>query len=103
MKVILAGATGFIGGETLRQCIAHDSVTSILVLTRRELPKELSTSSKVTTIIQDDFMTYSDTVLTQLAGAESCIWVYFCPVTEHQAPQRAQVSFCVLQWRDGGT
>ena len=75
MKVILTGATGFIGGETLSQLIASPSITSILALSRRPLPQSLVTSPKVITIIHEDFSTYPDSLLAQLAGAEACIWV----------------------------
>ncbi|RAH41289.1 putative nucleoside-diphosphate-sugar epimerase [Aspergillus brunneoviolaceus CBS 621.78] len=34
MKIILAGTTGLVGQEVLTQCLAHPSITSILVLSR---------------------------------------------------------------------
>ncbi|MCJ1251443.1 hypothetical protein MMC30_008676 [Trapelia coarctata] len=73
MKVILTGATGFIGGETLSQLIALPQITSILVLSRRAL-QSLSSSPKVTTVIHEDFSIYPDSLLAKLAGAEACIW-----------------------------
>ncbi len=74
MKVMLTGATGFIGGGTLAQLIASSAVTSILVLSRRDLPRSLTTSPKVVTIIREDFSTYPDSLLAKLAGAEACVW-----------------------------
>lgn len=74
MKIVLTGATGFIGGAVLQQCIAKPSISTIFVLTRRDLPKDLSSSPKVTVILHDDFMSWPDSLLEQLRGAEGCIW-----------------------------
>ena len=71
MKLILTGATGFIGAEVLRQCLLNPSITSLVVLTRRPL---LENNPKLKTIIMSDFTYYNDTVLQELAGAESCVW-----------------------------
>lgn len=56
MKIILTGATGFIGGAVLKQCIATPSISTVFVLTRRDLPKDLSSSPKVKVILHDDFL-----------------------------------------------
>jgi uncharacterized protein YbjT (DUF2867 family) len=74
MKVILAGATGFIGSETLHQCLKSPSITSVAVLSRRSLPESVTSNPKLKVIIMDDFAAYPDTVLGELAGAEACIW-----------------------------
>ena len=73
MKVILTGATGFIGREVLQQCLAHPSITSLVVLTRRKLPDDVS-SPQLQTIVHDNFLSYPDSVLSQLSGADACIW-----------------------------
>ncbi|USW52027.1 Putative 3-beta hydroxysteroid dehydrogenase/isomerase, NAD(P)-binding domain superfamily [Septoria linicola] len=72
MKVILTGASGFIGGAVLQRLITLSNVTSIIVLSRRELPIE---NPKLKTIVVKDFLNYEQQVLDQLAGAEACIWV----------------------------
>ena len=74
MKLIVAGATGFIGSEVLRQCIASPGVTSILVVSRREPAKELMASPKVKVILHEDFSEWPTSLLEQLEGAEGCIW-----------------------------
>ena len=71
MKVIVAGATGFIGGAALKRLAELPQVTSIVVLSRRELPTKMD---KVQTIIIKDFKQYDDDVLQQLTGAEACVW-----------------------------
>lgn len=76
MKVILTGSTGFIGSAVLQRCIAHPSITSIVALTRRELP---ITNPKLQTVILKDFLTYDATTLHHLEGAEACIWALGTP------------------------
>ncbi|KAI9843832.1 MAG: hypothetical protein M1837_006093 [Sclerophora amabilis] len=74
MKIILTGASGFIGGGVLDQCIQDPAITSIVVLSRRELPASKTSNDKVKVIIQEDFLTYPDSLLQQLRGAKACIW-----------------------------
>jgi uncharacterized protein YbjT (DUF2867 family) len=74
MKVILSGATGFIGGEVLTQALAHPSITSLVCITRRALPESATRNPKLTVITLTDFLSYPPEILSQLEGAESCIW-----------------------------
>ena len=79
MKIILTGSTGGIGSEVLRQCLNNPKITSIIVLSRRDIPEDLSRNSKVKVIIMTDFSVYSSQVIEQLAGAEACIWCVVAP------------------------
>lgn len=76
MKVILTGATGFIGGEVLMQLLDSPAITSIVCLSRRELPST-ALPDKAKVVLMDDFKIYSPEVLAQLKGAEVCIWYVF--------------------------
>lgn len=71
MKIILTGNTGFIGREVLTQCIANPAMTSIITLSRRELP---ISDPKLTKITHQDFTSYPPSLLQQLDGADACIW-----------------------------
>ncbi|KAL8950577.1 MAG: hypothetical protein Q9222_003386 [Ikaeria aurantiellina] len=71
MKIIITGATGFIGAEVLRSALAHPNVTSIVALSRRSLS---ISHPKLTVVIISDFLNYSSSVLEACAGAEACIW-----------------------------
>ena len=73
MKLILSGATGFIGAEVLHQCLLDPSITSLVTLTRRPIPHS-ENNPKLKSIIVSDFTSYDDAVMRELAGAESCIW-----------------------------
>lgn len=74
MKLILAGSTGFIGKEVLHQALSHPSISSLVILSRRAIPEEISTNPKVQVIILEDFMVYTPEVLEQLKDADGCIW-----------------------------
>ena len=73
MKVILTGSTGFIGRAVLLQCLKEPSITSIIALSRRELPEAVG-NPKLTLVVMDDFNVYPDSVVEVLRGAEGCIW-----------------------------
>ncbi|KAK4866977.1 hypothetical protein LT330_007718 [Penicillium expansum] len=70
MKVILTGSTGFVGREVLSQCIAHPAITSIVALSRRDLPAH----EKLKVTLIEDFMTYPDHIRNEIRDAEACIW-----------------------------
>jgi nucleoside-diphosphate-sugar epimerase len=74
MKVIVTGATGFVGKQVVSQCIDNPEISSILVLTRRNIDQNLSQSSKVRVILHHDFHNYPQELLKQLRGSHSCIW-----------------------------
>jgi len=74
-KIILTGATGLVGGQVLKTAIADARVTSIVILSRRELDdKSLAGNSKVKTIIHKDFQRYSPELMEELKDATACIW-----------------------------
>jgi uncharacterized protein YbjT (DUF2867 family) len=77
MKILLTGSTGFIGSEVLSQCLAHPAITSIIALSRRPLPESITKekdTSKLKTVIVEDFTKWEDDVLRDCEGAEACIW-----------------------------
>lgn len=79
MKVIVTGATGFIGSHIVAACVASPDISSVIVLTRRSVVENsnheaVRTSPKVTEIIHDDFSQYPPSLLERLNGAGACIW-----------------------------
>lgn len=75
MKIVLTGSTGFVGEEVLKQCIAHNYIEHVYVLTRRPLDSQFS-HKKVTQILHIDFETYPQELLDRLRDecVEACIW-----------------------------
>ncbi|KAL4997733.1 hypothetical protein BDV10DRAFT_83156 [Aspergillus recurvatus] len=79
MKIILVGTTGFVGTEVVHRALQNPSITSIVVLSRRQLPDSVTADTKVTVKIIEDFLSYPDSLLHDLAGAEACIWTLGVP------------------------
>jgi nucleoside-diphosphate-sugar epimerase len=79
MKLIIAGGTGFVATECIRQALTDARFTSIIALARREVkaPTDLTEkadASKLQSVLIQDYGTYSEDVKEQLAGADACIW-----------------------------
>lgn len=79
MKLILTGATGFVGTECLRLALKNPKVTEVIALARREvkLPEGSSDvdKAKFTTVILEDMgQDYPSSVKEKLKGADACIW-----------------------------
>lgn len=68
MRLIVTGATGFAGGEVLRQALLDPSITGVTSLARR--PSGV-THPKLTEIILPDFLDYS---AMDFSGHDACIW-----------------------------
>ncbi|KAG9245722.1 hypothetical protein BJ878DRAFT_478966 [Calycina marina] len=79
MKVILTGATGYIGSELLEQAVAHPGISSLICITRRALPEAVAWNPKLKVILHSDFSTYPPELLAELQGSQACIWALGSP------------------------
>lgn len=73
MKLIIVGATGFVGQEVLRQALALPAITSIVSVGRHAVP-ESETSSKVKSVVLSNWLNYTDDIKKELVDADACIW-----------------------------
>ena len=71
MKLIITGATGKVGGGALQSALSNQAVNKIVVLSRRDTGIQ---HPKLQTIIKKDFLNYTPEEISQLEGAEACIW-----------------------------
>lgn len=71
LNVIITGVTGMVGEGVLHECIHHDAVASILILSRK--PSGIS-HPKIKEIIHSDFFDLS-AIEGQLSGYNAC---FFC-------------------------
>ena len=79
MKLIVTGATGFVGTEVIRQSLKNPKITSVIALARRPvaLPSNLdqdADSSKLQSVTIEDYDVYPEEVKKHFAGADACIW-----------------------------
>ncbi|KAJ4386462.1 hypothetical protein N0V93_009358 [Gnomoniopsis smithogilvyi] len=92
MKLVIGGSTGFVGTELVRQALLHPAITSVVALSRRETPvplqdTEAGNALKLTSVVCNDFETYSDDVRNELQGADACIWtIAVTPRKQHTVP-----------------
>ncbi|KAI1214497.1 uncharacterized protein F4807DRAFT_408331 [Annulohypoxylon truncatum] len=99
MKLIVAGSTGFVGNEIIRQALSHPGVTSIVALGRREtaIPENIGPNAdvaKLKSIVCDDFENYPESVKKELAGADACIWAV--AVTPSQVSTVGWEQTCII-------
>ncbi len=70
MKTLLTGATGMVGGEVLRYCLADDRITSVLSVGRR---RSGLNDPKLIELEHDNFHDFSD-IEDQFREAELCLY-----------------------------
>ncbi|MBI3719191.1 MAG: NAD(P)H-binding protein [Sphingobacteriales bacterium] len=58
MKILITGATGLVGAETVRQAILDDAIDEIIVLVRNQPD---ITHPKITVVLHKDFLNYAGT------------------------------------------
>jgi hypothetical protein len=77
MKLVIGGSTGFVATELIRQGLENPAITSIVALGRRETPAPADAgpaATKLTSVVCDNFESYSDSVKKELVDADACIW-----------------------------
>ncbi|PSR83816.1 hypothetical protein BD289DRAFT_435240 [Coniella lustricola] len=79
MKLIIAGSTGFVGTELVRQALLHPRITSVVALGRREtcIPAGVNSEDakkKLIPIVSQDFGQHSDATKKVFEGAGAVIW-----------------------------
>ncbi|KAJ5804577.1 uncharacterized protein N7518_000880 [Penicillium psychrosexuale] len=76
MKLIVAGATGLVGSEIIRQCLQINEITQVIALARKPVQVEEGTdpTSKLKSVVIRDYGEYSADVKAEFAGADACIW-----------------------------
>jgi nucleoside-diphosphate-sugar epimerase len=82
-KVILTGATGFVGGELVKQLLKNSKIGCIVCLTRREVNLDHLTDlnkNKVKNLLLKDWISYSDDEIKLMADAEVCFWYAIYPL-----------------------
>lgn len=74
MKILIAGATGSIGGECVKQCLAHPRISSVVAFSRREVHPDIASHPKLTSILLEDFARWPEDILRSHADAAAMLW-----------------------------
>ena len=75
MKLIVAGATGLVATEIIRQSLQIKEITSVIALARKPVQVEEGLdSSKLKSVVVSDYGEYPDHVKAEFARADACIW-----------------------------
>ncbi|KAJ7679040.1 hypothetical protein DFH06DRAFT_1315988 [Mycena polygramma] len=75
MKLIIAGATGYVAQEIIRQSLRMPQVTSVVALARKPVVAPNGEgANKLKSVIIKNYDNYSDEVKKEFAGADACIW-----------------------------
>ncbi|KAI0479398.1 putative nucleoside-diphosphate-sugar epimerase [Xylariaceae sp. FL0804] len=81
MKLIVTGATGFVGREVVRQSLAREEITSVVAVARApvaapaaELLEPGADPSKLRSVVLRDYCEYTEQARSEFAGASACIW-----------------------------
>ncbi|KAJ5811863.1 hypothetical protein N7474_008164 [Penicillium riverlandense] len=75
MKLIVAGATGLVGAEVIRQSLQISEISLVIALSRKPVQVEDDIySSKLKSVVISDYEEYPDHVKAEFAGADACIW-----------------------------
>ncbi len=79
MKLVVAGASGFVATELIRQSLSIAKITSVISLSRRPISPVSNLdhdadTSKLQNVLVDNYGSYPDDVKKKLAGADACIW-----------------------------
>ena len=68
MRVLILGASGMVGGEVLRACLASENIEHITAIVRRPLD---SAHAKLSQPIHSDFQNFS---ALDLSGFDACLY-----------------------------
>ncbi len=74
MKLVIGGATGFVGREVLRQALQCAEVTEIVTIGRRPVVVDDEQRSKITDIVMEAQDAFPDSVGRLIADSDACIW-----------------------------
>ena len=81
MKLIVTGATGFVGTEVIRQSLARDDITTVVAVARKPVTAPDGVGAdKLRSVVIPDYppsaVDYPDEARREFAGANGCIWYY---------------------------
>ncbi|OBT81215.1 hypothetical protein VE02_10031 [Pseudogymnoascus sp. 03VT05] len=103
MKLVVAGSTGFVGTEIVRQALSHPGITSVVGLARRPtlMPHDEGHGidiRKLKSVVCEDFNNYTDNVKQELAEADACIWLISVTITRAKSVSQENAREICLEY-----
>ncbi|KAI2602648.1 putative nucleoside-diphosphate-sugar epimerase [Hypoxylon sp. NC1633] len=103
MKLIISGATGFVARELIRQSLCRPEITSVVALARKpvSVPDGLADgadTSKLSTVIVDNYGLYSAEARREFAGAGACIWTVAVTLSKARGYEFEEVKRICQDW-----
>ena len=75
MKLIIAGASGYVASEVIRQALLSSAITSVVALARTQVSAPQGTdNSKFKSVVIQDYGVYPEEAKNDLKGADACTW-----------------------------
>ncbi len=90
MKLIITGASGYVGMELVRQSLKRPEITTIIALSRKpvSVPSDVggdSNEARLRSVVIEDYGEYPEDVRKEFKGADACIW--YVPYTAEVVPE----------------
>ena len=90
MKIVITGSTGWVGNAVLKRCLSTPAVTSVVSISRRDPAIK---DTKLTAILHDDFLNYSDAILDEMKTADACIYCLGTNIPVKPAELNRKINF----------
>lgn len=77
MKLIIAGASGFVGQELVRQSLKRPEITAVIALSRNPIAAPADAgpdASKLKNVTVPSYEDYPDNARKEIAGTDAVIW-----------------------------
>ncbi|OIW28213.1 NAD(P)-binding protein [Coniochaeta ligniaria NRRL 30616] len=90
MKLIITGASGYVGQELVRQSLKRPEITTVVALSRKPVSAHGdvagdSNAAKLRSVVIEDYGEYPENVRKEFEGADACIWTVAITPTKSRA------------------
>ncbi|KAK1753748.1 succinate-semialdehyde dehydrogenase [Echria macrotheca] len=90
MKLIIAGASGYVATEVVQQSLRMKEIHTVVALARKPVVASSGVSpaeaAKLRSVVIDDYETYPEHTRREFEGADACIWTVSITPTKAHLP-----------------
>ncbi|KAF4445860.1 NAD(P)-binding protein [Fusarium austroafricanum] len=97
MKLIVIGASGYVGSEIIRQSLKLPQLTSVVAVSRNSVsPPAGTTPTRFESVVVEDYGSYPEHVRAAFHHADACIWtVGITPMTYESLDPTQARKICI--------